>query len=80
MTKKTPIVFTTEDINKFLFGQDTPNDRYWLSRKAYVIVAFFGGLRCAEIHAIDITDLETDNSGGIYINYQRGDLRNKFLG
>lgn len=65
-------MFTTEDINRFLFDDSlVPNERYWLVRKAYVVVAFFGGLRCMEMHNIDIEDLVEDQAQGILVTAKR---------
>ena len=69
MVKKASI-FTSEDINKFLFSKSLPQGRYWLVRRAYVTVAYFGGLRCMEMHNIDLEDLE-ETSEGFYITINR---------
>ena len=59
-------LFTSEDIDKFLFDKNIIpqwQSRYWLVRRAYVVVAYFGGLRCMEMHNIDLEDLEQSPEG-----------------
>ena len=76
--KRQSVIFTTEDINKFLFSPEVPNENYWLVRKAYVIVAFFGGLRVSEMHSMALGDLEDRPGMGIYIKFKRS-TASKFL-
>ena len=40
-------------------------------RKAYVLVAYFGGLRCIEIHNIDLEDVEESPNQGYFITINR---------
>lgn len=54
--RKVASIFERSDIEKFLTMElDTP---YWLVRKAVVAIALSGGLRCAEIRDIEISNLE----------------------
>ena len=76
--KRKSVIFTTEDINKFLFSVEVPNYNYWMVRKAYVIVAFFGGLRVTEMHTMALGDLEDSPGHGIFIKFKRT-LASKFL-
>ena len=76
--KRRNVIFTTEDINKFLFSNEVPNSNYWLVRKAYAIVAFFGGLRVNEMHIMALNDLEDQPGQGIFVKFKRS-IMNKFL-
>ena len=49
-------IFTSEEINKFLFFPE--NSKYWLSRKVFVSLAYFGGLRLNELLNLQIQNLQ----------------------
>ena len=53
--KKQSLTLSKEQL--FFFLNNAPNDPKELVRKAVSIVAFYGGLRCAELVALEFTDI-----------------------
>lgn len=59
--------FSKEQINMFL--TDAPDEGKFVLYKAAVCVAYYGGLRCAELVGINNDDVEYDNLNGVWVNY-----------
>ena len=81
--RKTASVFTKEQIMQFL--NDAPNDGEYVHMKAAVVLAYFGGLRCADLVELKCEDLEFNETTGMWVTYavskQRGEstcINNKF--
>jgi len=80
-TRKTAGQFSKEQFEEFI--KNAPNTGKYIHIKAGVILAFFGGLRCAELVSIENTDFEFNESTGMWVSYtvskQRGEsIQNKF--
>ena len=79
--RKTAKVFSKEDFNRFL--KDAPDEGEFVHIKAGIVIAFCGGLRCADLLSLMCEDFEFNQLTGMWINYSvsknRGELiRNKF--
>ena len=79
--RKKASVFTKEQIMKFL--SDAPDDGEYVHMKAGIVIAYFGGLRCADLVALNCEDLEFNETTGMWVTYtvskQRGEsIKNKF--
>jgi len=78
--RKTSMIFSLLDINKFL--ETAPNENYFLHMKAVAVISFSGGLRCADLVSILCNDLEFDGITGYWIKYtvskQATAVTNKF--
>lgn len=79
--RKTASVFTKEEIMRFL--ETAPNNGEFIHMKAGIVIAYFGGLRCADLINLDVDDLEFDESTGMWVSYaiskQKGEsVRNRF--
>ena len=67
--KKKANFFTKEDIAEFVRNESL-SDAYWLVRKALVVIAYFGGLRHAEVMSLSLENLCSEPEG-VWISYQR---------
>ena len=65
--RKTSSIFSLLHINKFL--ESAPNEYAFIHQKAIAVIAFFGGLRCADLVSIVCNDLEFDETTGYWIKY-----------
>ena len=79
--RKKASIFTKDHIMQFL--NDAPDDGEYVHIKAGVVVAYFGGLRCADLVGINCEDLEFNENTGMWVTYtiskQRGEsINNKF--
>ena len=53
--KKKSLILSKEELFSFL-ESDTDDDRKFLVRKAVLVMGYFGGLRCAELVALNFED------------------------
>ena len=79
--RKPAEVFTSVQLDTFL--REMPTDAKFTKLKAIAVVAFAGGLRCAEVLPINCEDLEHNDLTGFWINYtaskkRRESIVNKF--
>ena len=56
--RKCAEVFTYEEINRFLNTDEINSEPYWVLRKALVVIALAGGLRCAEVTDLQFSDFK----------------------
>lgn len=66
--RKVAKVFTLNQVKEFM-RMDLPTP-FWTLRKAFVSIAFSGGLRCDEMHKLKIGDIE-ENPEGFVLTFQR---------
>jgi len=66
--RKTANTFSKEQILEFL--KEAPNDDEFVYMKAAVVIAWCGGLRCADLVEIVVSDCEFDETTGMWITYK----------
>lgn len=79
--RKTASIFSKDEIKRFL--TTAPDSGEFIHIKAAVALGFCGGLRCADMVAINTDDLEFNEVTGMWVKYtvskQRGEcISNKF--
>ena len=79
--RKTAKTFTQEQFQQFL--RDAPNTGSYIQLKVGIIIAYCGGLRCADLTNINCEDLNFNENTGMWVKYrvskQRGEvIENQF--
>ena len=79
--RKAAGVFTSQEIENFI--KEAPDNDEFIYMKTAVIMAYCGGLRCADLVNINISDMEFDECSGTWVNYEVSkqygqEIRNKF--
>ena len=80
-TRKKAKEFSKEEVMKFL--REAPDEGENIHLKVAVVLAYFGGLRCAELVSLTLDDFEFNQVTGMWVTYkvskQKGEsISNKF--